>query len=431
MEPNNINPTTNNDPAAVPPSPAPPEPTAFQPVQPQVVTPAQPAPLPGNVPTNPQIQMPPQPATTLPPGIVVGGDSPIPGSQPQAVFTPTIPGTPAPKGRRFSSKAIMIAVLAVVLLGGGSAAAYFAVAANSPKKLLKTALINTVQAQQVSFSGKVTDDSDGASATVNVDGQVDSAKKAASTTVKLTVSGVNIDLDARLVDDNIYVKVGDLNEVLGILSVYSPDAATELQKVTSIVSNKWIEIDSTLLKEAGGECVLSTNWQFTDNDVKLLTDQYAKHPFATIDKTSSDTVGGKSATKYELTLDNKKGDEYANSLDSLSIAKAADKCAGADSLKDDATSAAGSGTTKLTLWVDKGSKKISQVSYAAPSSSSDKLKATVNFSYGPVSISAPDNPTPVVTVLTQVQTALGATDTSGLTSLFSGLASGTTDTTDL
>jgi hypothetical protein len=332
------------------------------------------------------------------PGPVVGGVDPL-GAAPVA----------GAGGRSSKLKPILIAVAAVWVVGAGTAAAYFGVIVpNKPANVLKAAFINTLQQKQSSTKGTVSASSGGAAYKVTFNTAEDAVAKAADIQVNLTVSGVSFPVEARLVDHNVYVKVGDLSSIAGLIGAYDPSATATVQSVNGILANKWIVFDSTLLDgNTGVKCALDASWTLTDADVKLLGDQYGKHPFAAIKSTGSATVAGKSAEKFVLNIDNAALDKFGSSLSNLSLIKNLSKCFGGMSA---ATAGApiDTGHTPLTVWVDKGSKRIVQIANTSGSAKSgDSVTTTIGLSYGKVSITAPKNAEPAVQVLASLQTILG------------------------
>lgn len=404
-----------------------PEQPAFQPSQPQPqppISPAQPVVL---KPESAPAPVPPTPYVPLDPTQPVVMSGAVPSTDVTAA--PPAPALEQKPSKLRLSKAALAVIAAGVVLCGASAAAYFVTASNSPANVLKAALINTARAKQESFKGTIdidpskSDSESGLAAKMIIDGKADSAKKASQVAATITVSGVSLSVEARIVDGDIYVKAGDLSGIATLANAFSPELGSAISGVSGTVSNKWIMVDSTLLKQAGASCALDTNWSLTDKDVDLLTNQYAKHPFTTIKDTSSDSVGGKKATKFDLEIDNKKLGQYAKNLDGLSMIKALDSCSVGDELNKD-TEDLPAGTTDLTLWVDKASKRISQVAYVTPSEevakSGSKASAKVAIDYSAVSISKPANATPLLEVLAQLQS-------SGSLDFFSQIEQGIND----
>lgn len=376
-------------------------------------------PQPGPQPNAPDAN--PVPQDTVPPTPqVVTGDSSgpePPTNQPNPVTPGYVPVNPSGGSKKRLPKAAAITLLVIILAGFASAAAYFgAVVPNKPENVLKKALLNTVQEKQVSFKGNITSDqtgkdSDGQlSLKIGMDGKADLQKKASEANTSITVSGINLALAAKYIDNTAYVKASNLSTISSLVAAYSPEAGGIVKSASGIIDGKWIEIDSTLLKEAGGSCVMDSNWALTDQDVDLLTSQYSKNAFATIKSSSSDNVGSEAATKFEIDIDNKKIEKYSNNLNDLSLIKSLSKCPDSEELTK--ASSGATGTTHLTLWVDKATKHVKQLTYASTSEDKAKYgtsgKATVTFDYKPVSITKPSDATPVMDILAQLQTALSS-----------------------
>ena len=292
-----------------------------------------------------------------------------------------------------------------MVIGLGSAAAYVGIIVpNQPANVLKTAFINSLQQTQSSTSGTFSATGGGIYKGTFTTAE-DTAAKAIDAQLNLTVSGVNFSVETRLVNQNLYIKVGDLSTIAGLVNGFYPSGGSLVQSLSSDLSNKWIVIDSTLIDQSAGiKCALNTNWTLTNADIKLLESAYNKNPFTTIQSTSSDKVGGQSAEKFVLNIDNSKLDAFGNgSVQNLSAVKALQKCPGSATTTTKA-STTGHGQTPLTVWVDKGSKRIVQITATSNGKNSSLSgSTTVQLHYGKVSITAPSNAEPALKVLTDIE----------------------------
>ena len=245
----------------------------------------------------------------------------------------------------------------------------------------------------------------------------DAVAKAADFQVNLTVSGVTFPVEARLVNQNLYVKVGDLSTIAGLIDTYVPSAGSTVKSLSSELSNQWIVIDSTLLDESASlKCALNSSWTLSDSDIQLLGSQYDKHPFADIQSTGSGTVAGKPAEKFVLSIDNGALNDFGNGLKDLSLLKTLSKCLGGTSMSTPATDHS---HTPLTVWVDKSSKRIVQVAAASTTQKSGLTGSlTITLNYGKVSITAPSGAKPALQVITDIENSAKADPT--LLNLLSG-----------
>jgi len=430
-------PTFNQQPTSPPISAHPPLPPPVPPVSPPFV------PSLGN-----DISAEPE----MPNQVVSGGFEPAPANPPQPNLPPPLPplgpsaapavavfggvdpsvtpvGAPAPPSKKLPLKPLLIALAAVLVVGVGSAAAYVGVIApNEPANVLKASFINSLQQPQSSSNGTFSASGSGVAYKGTFSTAEDATAKAVDAQLNLTVSGVNFSAETRLVNQNVYIKLGDLSAIAGLANAYYPAAGSLVQSLSTDLSNKWIVIDSTLIDEsASAKCALNSNWTLTSADINLLKSQYNKHPFATIQSTASATIGGEPAEKFVLNIDNSKLDAFGTgSLQNLSVVKALQKCPGATkSTTTPSSLPAGHGQTPLTVWVDKSNKRIVQVA----ASSDDKKSGvsgstTITLHYGKVSIVAPSNPESAIQVLTDIENSAKANP--ALLNLFSGGAAATT-----
>lgn len=369
-------------------------------------------------------------SVTEAPKAFVGSFDPLPANQigqpaPVATAAPA-PATP----RRRLAKPLLISLVAVLVLGGASAAAYVGIVVpNKPANVLRAALVNSLQEKQSSTSGSIQASS--GAIKVNFTTAEDETAKAADINLNITASGINFPIEARLVQQNAYFKIGDLGTISSLLQALNPSAGTVAQSLSQQVSNKWISVDSTLIDQnPTAKCLLAANWTLTPADIKLMQTQYKNHPFTTIQSTSNATVSGKATEKFVLNISDNGLNNFGNSLKGLSLVKAAEKCPGVSNANSSAfrltANKIDTKTIPITVWVDKATKHIVQVSYSAK----DNVEV-VDINYKPVSIKAPSNPTPILQFIGTLEKSLSASgvDPSQLLGSSSSSGSSSTSTT--
>ncbi|MDB5169113.1 MAG: hypothetical protein JWO41_469 [Candidatus Saccharibacteria bacterium] len=346
--------------------------------------------------------------------------------------TPTEDITPAPvalppTGRRRVSvklKTALIALGVVLLIGAGTAAAYVGVIVpNKPENALMNAVVNSLQAPQTSFKGSLDiSQTSGLAGKVTFSGSADASAKAFALSLSPTVSGVTLPIEARYVGGSAYLKLDDLSQLETLAKSYSPQLGPVAKTLSTQLSGKWVEFDSTLIKEAKLDCVLNADWTISKADTDVFKDAYAKNKFATIVSSSSDTVDGKKVAKYEVSIDDDKAAAFGNTISSTPMIKKLSSCN--PSTSKDVTKAVGDhDKTPLTIWVDKGSKHV--VKLAAKSTSKDKKTGTegsvaITLAYDKVTVTAPTGAVPAVQVYAQLQQAFGTSGTNPLSSLLGG-----------
>ncbi len=310
-----------------------------------------------------------------------------------------------------ASKATLAAYIggAVLVVGGIGAAAYYGIVVpNKPENVLKSSVKNLLEADQSSGSGKATmSGKDIPGITVGYSLQTDKTKPAAAGKVDASVSGVNIPFEFVVIDKSAYLKVGDLTTLKGLASGFAgPEAGKMVDKVASSVSNKWIEFDESLIKTVSkNECdVLGST--ISQDELNQIMDIYEKNSFVTIKSTSQDTVDGKKLTKYDLGLDKNTANSFANDLKQVDIFKKLEKCGGGSGGEAQKEADQFNGTTELSVWVDKGAKKIEKIAFKV-SDSEATLDADYVFNDKQVSIQKPENSVPAMQVITELQPLLG------------------------
>lgn len=393
------------------------------PVQPQSVTPQAQSSFTPDTQSQPMQQQPVPSNTPLQPAPIPSTDN---------LFAPDANAPAAigaQKGPQKKKAVLFVGILAIVmLLGGAFAAAYYGIVIpNRPENVLLQAVKNTSQQQYVSSTAKIdiaptgnSQESAMPAFKVESKGSIDTSNGQSESTNKLTMTGVDVTLDTKYVDENIYLKVGDLKTVTSLASSYlggseNPQLKGELDKVTGVIENQWIEIDSTILDQAQVSCTLDSDYRLTDKDLQLLEDQFNKHQFITINNHSDDKVSGQKAIKYQLTLDAKKAGEFIDDkkLEELSLVKKLEKCSenentSPEALKDNVdTDSIGDEKYTFDLWVDAKEKVISKVSFATEDQSKKpedvRAAVEVTMTYNKVSITKPENAKPALQLWGELQ----------------------------
>lgn len=309
------------------------------------------------------------------------------------------------------AKLASIIIAAAIIIGGGAAAAYYAVVVpNNPQNVLKASVKNLLQKDQLSGKGHASfstteKGSFNGTTTMDYSLQTDKTKNASSGKFDISYSGVKIPLEARSVDNAFYLKFGDLTTLTSVISGFESlgvdDSSSVIKQLSSKISDKWIEFDQSLIGTATqNNCsVLTDQKSLSVEQVNQLLDIYDKNTFAIVNGTSSDTVDGKSVTKYELGLDKAKADEFGKELKQIDYIKKLEQCG-------DSSSAASKtedfkGTSSLNVWIDKSKKELVKLQL---STKDDKTSTDVDFTFNndPVNITKPDNAVPALQIYSDI-----------------------------
>jgi hypothetical protein len=339
-------------------------------------------------------------------------------SQAPPIVQPTVVGSGFKPKKKLGLA--MVVLIALVVLMGSSAAAYLAVIVpNKPENILKNAFENTLDQKKAKFDGKLSFESTDPSASLkavnaDINGQSDLEANAHEINFDISASGVKIPLETRFVDRAIYLKFGGLQSLTGLLSAGGPRYAAYADSIGKKLENQWIEVDETLLKQVGGGCALDISYNLSKEDKKLLLDQYEKHPFAKIKSKTDDTVNGKDAVKFELTIDAQQRNEFSRSLSELSVMQKIEACKKSEKLigtdKQD-----NSQDGEITVWVDKSSKTITKLmTKTTPeqeASTKSRAALELTLTYGQAEVTKPSGAKPLMEVFGDLNSVLGAADT--------------------
>lgn len=364
-------------------------------------------------PTQPQSEKPINQAPSSEPQVNVS-----PSTEP-VTSNPVIPPA-SPKfssvRKRFALILGLSVAIAIVLFGAAAALYLGYVVPNRPSNVLKTAIENTLAERDVSFNSNLNITTSGSSKMsykLIANGAANLNSKAVDVNLSLTVDGVNIPVEVRMINQNVYFKAGDLSQLASLIGAYSPQAASITKSLASSISNKWIVVDSTLVKQIpGASCTLDSNWGLTKSDINYLVNQYNKNKFVTITSTSSDTVNGQPAEKFNLNINNNSAASFSSAFQHLSLVQSIEKCTNGKPL---ATIKGDGRTVPITVWVNKSSKLISKISFNSSPTSKTIGSFTTTLTYGNVNISTPSGAIPAAQFILQIERSL--TLSSGTASL--------------
>lgn len=309
-----------------------------------------------------------------------------------------------------ASKAGLAATIlgSVVIVGGVAAGVYYGIVVpNKPENVLKSSVKNLVNQDQISGKGQASVSAkDSMSVTADYSLQSDKTKQATAGTFDISVSGVKLPIEFRMIDQNAYVKVGNLDTIKGLAAGFGgEETAQAVGVIADKVSNKWIEFDKSLLNTTLGKDCDPLRYMSQD-EINQIMSLYEQNSFVTIKNTSEDTIDNKKVTKYELGIDQQKAKEFGTSLNQVEAIKRLDKC-GKNS--EDTTKAAEDfkGNVELTVWVDKGAKEIKKIGLNVDDDEGS-LEADFVFNNDPVNIEKPEDAVPAMQLLSQLSPVLGA-----------------------
>lgn len=261
-------------------------------------------------------------------------------SQPTPV-TPTPMAMPQPgptkspkfgflKGKKKLLLTIVVALL--VILGGAAAAYYTVVVPNKPENKLLDALINLSEQKQVKIKSKI--DFNDKKATDGVSGFVmdflvssDADKKLMGMNGSFGVGGAQFPFEIRVVDENIYLKVGGLGSIDKLLPPGS--GYDEYLQTIAALNDQWFVIDRSFLQQMdqSNSCSSSLTFDLSDDDRNKIESAYKKYPLLKVKSTSSEQVDGVDTTKMELEpTDNETLNKFMDELNSVGPISKLKKC---------------------------------------------------------------------------------------------------------
>jgi hypothetical protein len=329
---------------------------------------------------------------------------------------PAFGGTLAPAKKSNRKKFIIIGVVAGVLalLIGGSVAAYNLWYQN-PDKVLGDALVNTLKAKTVVYTGSFDIDykakessfepSDQATrVSVKVDGKSATTAGEVNIAVETTFEGKEYKISGSgLVDKdaNIFVKVNDVKKLLSSLpdesGVKYDQLPSYITDIVDKVDSKWIRISADDIREFSDDyakkqtCVedvfkkLQDDKEFGNELLKV----YKDNKFIVVDEKLPAKNG---SLGYVIDVDKSKSKDFAKAADKTKFAKELQKCD--DSFKFSSSSSSSSSNdsdtkTRVEVWVDRWSHQLTKVSFTAEGDEADGMFVFEPQFNQPITVEAP------------------------------------------
>lgn len=350
-----------------------------------------------------------------------------PQTTPQQPTNTAPPAPPAPPGKKFNPgkfipKKFSLPLIIALVLVGGSAAAYFAVVVpKKPENVLKKAIVNTLKKRQVKTNGELKVEDSAAetealkSFNIGFSTQSDADKKVSSATLEFVAKDIKLPFEFRTVDNNLYLKIGDANTLENISSMLDTEVAATINAFGAPLANKWIVIESELLKQSGTDCLLDSG-TWNDADADAVANVYSKNKFVKVKNTAQESVAGRASTKMSLEVDQDKAKTFVKGLNDVPAFKKVNDCTnkfsqgqGLDSQLD---KEANKGTYELNVWVDNSDKTFSKLELIGKDGESTAT-FTITFDYSGVSVEKPTDATPLTELLGDLAPLLGGYGGSG------------------
>ncbi len=304
---------------------------------------------------------------------------------------------------KFIPKIILIVIALIVIIGGGGAIAYVsAILPNEPQNVLKTALFNSLEQTQISSKGDIQVSAHSIDGKLVFNNQANIANKSADLNLNLTISGINLPVEIRFLNDSAYFKIGNIANIANLLGSVNPQMTKTINALSSKISNQWFYVDSTIINEIPqAKCILNSNLRLTPQNLQPLQNIYSQNKFVKIVSTSNTQLNGVSVQKMNLLINDSKITSFLSGLEQLSIFKTIKGCSNGSLNQSSVNSVSSkiSGTTELSVWINTASKQIDQISGSSSPSSSNSYSYLIDFSYQPVNIVAPSSSEPITNLM--------------------------------
>lgn len=250
----------------------------------------------------------------------------------QSDTMPAAPVQPMGSGKKSRAKLVVVlSIVGVLLLAGIGFAIWCFAYKNSDAKILGDALNKTLTAEgPIAFDGTVTftdkSSRDGDQVVVNLSYIGDDSVMQADVDFIATIDDTEIQAGASIIgaQDDMYIKLNGLDE---LISSISGESASDMGINLDNVSDQWIHISadtidqlnqqsSSIEYEQFASCVNNQNDRVRNNT--SMRDQFIDTvkdgDFFIAERLDSETVDGRDAYKYDLTVNTDNAQQFANQV---------------------------------------------------------------------------------------------------------------------
>lgn len=368
-------------------------------------------------PSTPPLPPPPEQPTVLPPPPAQSApsvtQSPLPQTSP-AFMQPSTPMPPesAKTGRihRWLSnpKTIFMVPIALVLLIGGGAAAYFGyIVPNQPQTKLVSALANALNEDKGTIEGSLEGQfkDSGENIGYNIAYTFAADEKNALVKADIGVAGAKFPAEMRIVDDNLFFKIGGLASVSSLPGLADDPTAQQFLPILEGIDDQWYEIDKSALatgESADANCTDAFNVKLNDNDKKILKKAFKQSPPLVIKSTAKTEVEGQKVTKYEVTTaDGKTLRDFVDGIAGVSLMENLNKCdptgnSSPEALRNQINESL-TPSRPFNIYVDKN-QKLKRIDFDY-TNEEGSLKFVANFKWEATPVTKPEGAKPIQELL--------------------------------
>lgn len=289
------------------------------------------------------------------------------------------------KPKKGLSKMFVGIAAAIVLLAGGSASAYYGVVVpNRPENKVKNAFYSMIDSDKMKMSADVSLKSDGQIYDFNLSMTSDMVEQAAEMELQFDVQGTTTTVQARMLNDKVYINMVDLG-ALGDIA----ESLIGLDDL-SIIEDQWIALESSDVLGDSNGCQIDA-LTIGDKDRQAIKNAYDEFPLFTVEQAGESTVGGNTLPRYKLIpVSDEEAENFLNQVtDNAPFVQALEECGGETLDTTDIEDNTSEATGEIYVVVDKG--EVRQVEMTVNDDDMD-MTLVLDFNFDTdIQITAPEN----------------------------------------
>lgn len=307
-------------------------------------------------------------------------------------FTAQYETTPAEPKKIKKGLLIGLIIAGVLVVLTASAAAAYQFWYQNPQKVVSDAMLNALQAKNLSYSGELKTNNSSYAAAVKFDGanpDIATGRIAVNVTVNANGQAFNASGEGMFdKNGNVYVKISNLRQLVDAYLQQLGVQTKAFDAFVTKVDGQWVKLAANELKSYGIEpsrdqrCLTDAFNKFSNDEAakKEVSDIYKKNQFVNLkNNLGSQSIGGTDSMGYTVTIEDARLRSFVDQLNDSQIVKNLRKCDSTIKLNSSDFVKKPADTSKSTMkvWVSRWSHQFTRVALSS-TGNNDKASLIVD-----------------------------------------------------
>lgn len=338
----------------------------------------------------------PNPSTVEGEGVDARAVNELQQTQPEALFgaeQEATPGDNPEPEKKSRKKLIALAIAAAVVAVSTSSVMAYAYVRETPGMIMRDAFYATSTKTEGLFDASLSVKNKGQEIDVSVKGAYAGDKIRSDISIETDIlPSKKLTAHQFSSQGKVYVKVDEvrkqLESAVGMMGVSQQEAAEFLKSYEGLIAKvdtKWLVITEQDLEQYFGvkpensramTCVESALEKYrTDKSQRdEVFNAFKKHRFLVLEKQANESVGGREAYRFKVTIDEQKTKTFIEALKKTKVYASIDKCVPNEAKNTDDSATDTDLKTEAYIWVDKKSRTLRKVQLDGENTAKDTEK---------------------------------------------------------